>query len=121
MTWRPSGFRLGKMRERIKVQRIVETQNDYGDRQEKLEDVLCSEPATYLQVRGGETIRGRTIDSGIDALFEIHYYDKILPQMQVLFGGEAYGIVESRPVEGGRRYLELYCKKVVANEECRHA
>ncbi len=118
MTWRPRGFRLGKMRERISIQEVREYVDDYGDRREGPKDILQKEPASYLQVRGGEVIRGRTIDSGIDALFEIHYNEKIIPQMQVVFEGKTFGIVEAKPVEGGKRYLELYCKAVVSDDQC---
>lgn len=118
MTWRPRGFRLGKMRERIRIQETREYVDDYGDRVEGPKDILVAEPASYLAVRGGETVRGRTIDSSIDAIFEIHYNATIVPKMQVVFDGMTYGIVDVRPAEGGKRYLELFCKSVVPDVKC---
>ena len=114
MTWRPTrGFRVGKMRERIKIQQATDTVDDAGQSIRYWSDVSTSEPATWEPISGQEVLRGRQVEAGITDIFQIHYKSTITPQMQVVYGGRTYGIVYAKQVDGGRRYMELQCKAVV--------
>lgn len=110
MTWRPSKLRIGAMRERIDIQTATETTSDAGDVSRTWSNTYASQPAKFEPTSGGETLRGKQVEAGINAVFTIHYRSSITPEMQVVHGSTTYGIVYVRPVEGGRRYLELWCK-----------
>lgn len=111
MTWRPQrGFRVGAMRERIDVQSVTIAVSDAGDRSETWADTLTDEPAAVDPVSGGETLRGRQVEAGINVVFTVHYRTTYTPEMRVVYDSTNYGIVYVRPVEGGRRYTELFCK-----------
>ena len=117
MTWRPRGFRtgtgIGAMRQRINIQTSTDTVDSAGQPIRSWSTTFTNEPAQRLPVRGGESLRGRQVEAGIDEIFVVHMRETITPQMRVVFDARNYGIVYVNPVEGGRRYLELMCKAVV--------
>lgn len=110
MTWRPRGMRLGAMRQRITVQSVTVAISDAGDKTETWADLYKNEPATFEQVSGGETLRGRQVEAGVNAIFTVHYRSGYAPEQRVSYGGTNYGIVFVRQIEGGRRYMELHCR-----------
>lgn len=113
MNWRPQrGFRVGAMRERVDVQSLTISVSDAGDRSESWADTFSCEPASIDPVSGGETLRGRQVEAGINVIFTVRYRSEYVPEMRVAYNSTNYGIVYVRPVEGGRRYIELFCKAV---------
>ena len=83
MTWRPHrGFRLGAMRERIDVQSVEIAVSDAGDRSETWSNTITSEPAAVDPVSGGETLRGRQVEAGINVVFTVHYRTNYTPEMR---------------------------------------
>lgn len=114
MTWRPKrGFRVGAMRERVALQTATETVDDAGQVIRTWATTYTAEPAQRMPMRGGEGMRGRQVEAGIQEIFVIHFRENITPQMRLVHGSRTYGIVYVDPVDGGRRYLELHCKAVV--------
>ena len=113
MTYRPThNFRIGAMRERINIQTSTDSVDDAGQPIRTWATTYTNEPAQYTPTSGGETLRGRQIEAGIAAVFTIHRRTSIVPQMRIVYDSTNYGIVHVRPVEGGRRYVELECKAV---------
>lgn len=110
MTWRPRGLRVGAMRERINVQQLELSISDAGDKTEVWTTLFANEPASFEQVSGGETLRGRQVEAGVNALFTVRYRSGYLPTQRVVHAGVTYGIVFVRQVEGGKRYIELQCR-----------
>lgn len=111
MTWRPGrSFRLGAMRERITVQSLAVSISSGGDKAETWTTLYSNEPAAFDSVSGGETLRGRQVEDGINAVFTVHYRTTFEPTQRITHGGTTYGIVYVKPVDGGRRYIELYCR-----------
>lgn len=110
MTWRPRSFRLGAMRERIDIQSLTVSVSEAGDRTETWTTTISKEPAAFDPTSGGEGLRGRQVEATIAAIFTVHYRDGYLPTQRVVHNGTTYGIVYVKPVEGGRRYIELQCK-----------
>lgn len=110
MTWRPGkNFRVGAMRERITVQEVVVTFTD-GDKVETWSDLHSDEPAQFDSASGGETLRGKQVEAGINAVFTVRYRTTFSPTQRVVYEGTNYGIIYVKPVDGGRRYIELYCR-----------
>lgn len=111
MSWRPTrGFRVGAMRERVQIQSASESADLAGQVIRTWSTTYANEPAQRMPVRGGESLRGRQVEAGIDEIFVTRFHADIVPQMRVVFDSRNYGIVYVNPVEGGRRYLELHCK-----------
>jgi SPP1 family predicted phage head-tail adaptor len=110
VSYRPSKFRLGSLRDRITIQQLTETISDAGDVTPTWSDKYKDEPAAFDPVAGQETTRGKQVDAGTKGIFTIHYRTGITPEMRIQYNSETYGIVFVRPVDGGRRYLELHCK-----------
>lgn len=109
-TFRPRGLRLGAMRDRITVQSLTVAISDAGDKTETWTDLYRNEPADFQPVSGGETLRGRQVESGVNAVFTVHYRSGYAPEQRVTHNGTTYGIVFVRQVDGGRRYIELQCR-----------
>lgn len=74
---------------------------------------LAAEPAAFMQVSGGETIRGRQIEAGVTALFKVNYRTGYAVTDRVQFDGQAYGIVRLEIPQGVKRFMWLHCKGVV--------
>jgi SPP1 family predicted phage head-tail adaptor len=111
--YRPTRFHVGMMRDRIIVANEVTPTNETGQPVVTLVNWLTSEPATYVYVGGAESIRGRQIEAGINAIFTVRYRDGYVPTQVITYAGQRYGVVHVRPVDGKNRYLELFCKAVV--------
>lgn len=113
MTWRPMrGFRVGAMRERINIQTATDSVDDAGQPIRSWANTYANEPACWEPISGQETLRGRQVEAGITTIFYTHYRSSVVPQMRVVHNSVNYGIVYVKPIEGGRRYLELQCKAV---------
>lgn len=110
--YRPSRFHVGMMRDRITVANEVTAQAESGQPIVSLVNFLVNEPATYLYVGGAESIRGRQIEAGINAIFTVRYRPGYLPTQAITYDGQRYGVVHVRPIDGKNRYLELFCKAV---------
>ena len=111
MTWRPGkNFRVGAMRERITIQSLSVAISDAGDKTETWSDLYVDEPAAFDSVSGGETLRGRQVEAGINAVFTVRYRSEYATTQRITHDGTTYGIVYVKPVDGGRRYSEIYCR-----------
>lgn len=110
MTWRPKQWRLGAMRERIDVQTPVEVLDAAGQTIRTWTTTLPAEPAAFDPASGGETVRGKQVEASIAAVFTVHYRTTYTVTQQLLHDGLTYGIVYVKPVEGGKRYIELHCR-----------
>lgn len=110
MTWRPQQHRVGAMRERVNIQSLTLSISSAGDKSESWSNLYQNEPARYEETRGGETLRGKQVEAGIDVVFTVHYRDNIDTTCRVVHNSVNYGIVYAKKVDGGKRYLELYCK-----------
>lgn len=105
-------FSVGQMRERVTIQEATTEVSDGGRPVRSWSNKYAGQPASWRQVSGGETIRGRQIEAGVVAVFTIHARDGITPQMQLVHSGETYGIGSVHPVGGRDRYLDIHCKAV---------
>lgn len=114
MSGRPKGgFNPGKMRHRITLQVATESVDSNGQVNRTWTTDLFKEPAQWIPTSGGETIRGKQIEAGINAVFIVRFREnKYTAQKRVLLGETVYGIVHAHDIEGQRRYIQLECKAV---------
>ena len=71
---------------------------------------FSKEPAQWTPTAGTETIRGRQVEAGIAGYFTVNYRDGYDVEQRILHGSQYYGIVYVKPVDGGRRYIELHVR-----------
>lgn len=114
MTSRPmGGFKVGQMRHRITLQVATESVDTSGQTIRTWAADLFKEPAQWIPTSGGETIRGKQIEAGINAVFIVRYRnDKYTPLKRISFDDRTYGIVHVKDIDGLRRYTQLECKAV---------
>lgn len=98
------------MRERVTIQSLSVSIDSAGDKTETWSDLYQNEPASFESTRGTEILRGKQVEAGIDVVFTMHYRDNIDATCRAQHAGVSYGIVYVKPVDGGKRYLELYCR-----------
>lgn len=115
MTWRPGrGFRVGAMRERIDLETATVDEST-GQPIRTWASTLVGEPAMWTPTSGGESVRGRQVEAGIVAIFTVHFRASTYTvEQRILHNSQYYGIVYVKPIDGGRRYIELHCKAVPA-------
>ena len=71
---------------------------------------FSKEPAQWTPTAGTETVRGRQVEAGISGYFTVNYRDGYSVEQRVVHNGMNYGIVYVKPVDGGRRYIELHVR-----------
>ncbi|MCA9130753.1 MAG: phage head closure protein [Planctomycetales bacterium] len=104
--------RIAAMRERIDVETAT-TDESSGQPIRTWSTTLSGEPAQWTPTAGTESIRGRQVEAGIAAIFTVHHRDNVYTvEQRIAHNSQYYGIVYIKPVEGGRRYIELHCKAV---------
>ena len=106
-------YKLAKMRHRITVKYRSTSQSDgTGQPLETFTNRFTDEPASFQQVSGGETLRGRQIEAGVTAVFVVNWRAGYKETDIIVFAGNEYGIVRIHKPEGIERYGELHCKAV---------
>lgn len=101
------------MRHRITLQVVTEVVDSNGQTNHTWATDLFGEPAQYIPTSGGESIRGKQIEAGINAVFIVRWRNgKYTPEKRISYDSETYGIVHIKPVDGQRRYLWLECRAV---------
>lgn len=101
--------KCSEKRHRITVEQVVSTLDSSRQPIYTYTTRYASEPASFKQVSGGEKVRGRQIEAGVSAIFEVNYRAGYLVTDRVLFQGTYYGIVRIDHPEGVNRYTVLYC------------
>jgi SPP1 family predicted phage head-tail adaptor len=96
-------------RHRITVQSVVSTLDSSRQPVYTYTTRYANEPAAFKQVSGGERVRGRQIEAGVTAIFEVNYRSGYQVTDRVLFQGTYYGIVRIDQPEGVNRFTVLYC------------
>lgn len=100
-------------RHRIDIERQVSTIDSSRQLVHTYEDRYINEPASYMQVSGGESVRGRQIEAGVNAVFECNYREGYEVTDRILFDGVYYGIVRIDNPGGVKRYTTFYCKAIL--------
>lgn len=103
-------FGFANMRHRVTVQAPIKTIATSGQSTKEWKPWVANEPAEYVETGGGEHVRGKQIEAGIDAIFRVNYRKGYCPEMRLIWNEQTYGIVRCAPVDGLNRFLELHCK-----------
>lgn len=103
---------VGHMRHRITVQTATQTVDSSRQPVTTYVNRLTGEPAAFVQVSGGESVRGRQVESTVVALFKVNYRNGYSTTDRIVFDGENYGIARVEKPDGIARFLWLHCKAV---------
>lgn len=108
------GMRLSDMRHRVSLDTPTKTIDAARQPVTTWTTELENQPARYTQVSGGETVRGRQVEAGANALFTVNYRDNYKVEKQIRFRGQRFGILRIDNVDGIGRFLDLHCKTIVS-------
>lgn len=97
------------MHQRIDVQTATSDESS-GQPIRTWATTYSKEPAAWTPTAGSETVRGRQVEAGISGYFTVGYRDGYSVEQRVVHNGLYYGIVYVKPIDGGRRYIELHVK-----------
>lgn len=100
---------VSSMIHRIDVQTAT-TDDSTGQPVRTWSTTFTKEPAAWTPTAGTETVRGRQVEAGIVGYFTVGYRDGYSVEQRISFGSQYYGIVYVKPIDGGRRYIELHVR-----------
>lgn len=101
---------ISRMRHRVLVEQQTMTKDAAGQPIATWSTRFASEPAAYLEVSGGETVRGRQVEAGTVAVFTVNYRSGYATTDRITHDGVVYGVVLVHQVEGIKRFLDLHCR-----------
>lgn len=107
----------GELSDRVTLQHPGEAQDASGYETPGWKNVKKDIAAKVIPVAGGERVRGRQIEAGIDTVvvvrFGLEKHAKYAwSQHRLLNDGLALNIVRATDDEGERKWLTCYCKSV---------
>ncbi|MCF0149152.1 MAG: phage head closure protein [Clostridium sp.] len=102
----------GDLRHRITIQRLLHTQNHYGEVVDEWEDVISVRAAIY-PVSGRDFYAAEAVNSETTHRINIRYVEGITSSMRVKFG-ERYFEIISPPINFQEKkvLLQLMCKEI---------
>lgn len=100
-------------RERVTIQHLTTTKDEYGEPQESWSDVARVK-ASVTPESGREVIRGERVDAVQRYLVTIRYRDDVSPRDRLVWQGRTLEIHQAAPMPGAVRRLELVCSEVGA-------
>jgi SPP1 family predicted phage head-tail adaptor len=106
--------KAARMRYRVDIQHPIETLDVGGEPLVTWQNFASREPAEYTPTGGIEFMRGRQLEANTKAVFRIRYRDGYSTQMRVVFQGKNFGITYVNPVDGMRRFIELFVSEGAA-------
>ena len=104
--------KIGDMRHRIDIETPTETQDDAGQPIVEWVARQVFVPANVVELNGTESMRGRQLQAGVQAIFTIWKDDAIDNTHRIVFAGKNYGILYVNTVDGARPFLELLAKRI---------
>lgn len=100
----------GRFNHRIDLQNATTPTN--GEIEPTYASYATNLPAEVMETGGGETIRGRQIEAGINAVVTLRYRSDVTPRMRVKWGTRYLGIVSIGDPTGQKIITMLSCKEL---------
>lgn len=103
-------MRLGKLRQRVTLQKPVKAIGDYG-----ADDITWTDVATIwanvMPLRGNEYYASMREETGVDFRIYIHYRTDVSHGWRLTYEGDEFDIVAAIDPDERHKYLELMCKE----------
>ena len=103
-------MRLGKLRQRVTLQKPVVAIGDYG-----ADDITWTDVATIwanvMPLRGSEYYASMREESGVDVRINMHYRTDVSHGWRLTYEGTEFDILTVIDPDERHKYLELMCKE----------
>lgn len=100
----------GKLRHRVTIQRMTETQNDYGETTQTWSDFAVSD-ASISPLSGREAFQAMQMQADVTHKVVTRYVAGVTPRMRLTFGERLFNIESVINSEERNIQLELLCKE----------
>lgn len=102
----------GELRHRITIQKLDNSQNEYGEASELWEDILNVRAGIY-PISGKEFFAAETVNSEITHKVKIRYIEGIMPNMRIKFNNRIFSIESVINFQERNIELQLLCKELI--------
>lgn len=102
----------GELRHRITIQKLNNSQNEYGEVSELWEDILNVRAGIY-PISGKEFFAAETVNSEITHKVKIRYIEGITPNMRIKFNNRIFSIESVINFQERNIELQLLCKELI--------
>lgn len=102
----------GELRHRITIQKLNNSQNEYGEASELWEDILNVRAGIY-PISGKEFFAAETVNSEITHKVKIRYIEGIMPNMRIKFNNRIFSIESVINFQERNIELQLLCKELI--------
>ncbi|MDU4979399.1 MAG: phage head closure protein [Clostridium celatum] len=102
----------GELRHRITIQKLNNSQNEYGEVSELWEDILNVRAGIY-PISGKEFFAAETVNSEISHKVKIRYIEGIMPNMRIKFNNRIFSIESVINFQERNIELQLLCKELI--------
>lgn len=102
----------GELRHRITIQKLNNSQNEYGEVSELWEDILNVRAGIY-PISGKEFFAAETVNSEITHKVKIRYIEGIMPNMRIKFNNRIFSIESVINFQERNIELQLLCKELI--------
>ena len=106
-------MRAGRLRHRVELQRLTETQNDFGEPDRQWQ-TFATVSASFEPLRGRERMDALQVQAEVDHRIEIRWSPDVQglsERDRVLFKGNAYDIKAVMNIEERDRRIEIMARK----------
>ena len=102
----------GELRHRITIQKLNNSQNEYGEVSELWEDILNVRAGIY-PISGKEFFAAETVNSEISHKVKIRYIEGRMPNMRIKFNNRIFSIESVINFQERNIELQLLCKELI--------
>lgn len=102
----------GELRHIIIFQKLLNTQNDYGELTGQWNDVLTTRAGIY-PISGKEFYAAETVNSEVSHKVNIRYMKGLSPDMRIKFGDRFFSIISIINFQERNIELQLLCKELI--------
>lgn len=102
----------GELRHRITIQKLNNSQNEYGEVSEFWEDILNIRAGIY-PISGKEFFAAETVNSEITHKVKIRYVEGLTPNMRINFNNRIFSIESIINFQEKNIELQLLCKELI--------
>ncbi len=103
---------VGKLRHRVTIQQLVNTDDGAGGSIETWQNV-ATVWAAIEPLRGNERYAAQQVQSTLTHKVTIRYREGIKPQMRLTYKGRIFDIESVIDIEERHHWLELFCSEVI--------
>lgn len=102
----------GELRHKITIQKLNNSQNEYGEVSELWEDILNVRAGIY-PISGKEFFAAETVNSEITHKVKIRYIEGITPNMRIKFNNRIFSIESVINFQERNIEIQLLCKELI--------